>query len=84
MGSESRPLVTKGIFHSRMNHLNKPFNSHMLTTLACSVPTFDPNIKDQTAIVTGANGISGFYTCSSDLVVVRGRELTIEYSTCLT
>lgn len=27
-----------------------------------NLPTFDPNIKGLTAIVTGANGISGFYT----------------------
>lgn len=27
-----------------------------------SLPTFDPAIKDLTAIVTGANGISGFHT----------------------
>ena len=42
MGSESRPLQTKGIFHG--------------------LPTFDTNIKGLTAIVTGANGISGFHT----------------------
>lgn len=28
-----------------------------------NLPTFDPAIKDLTAIVTGANGISGFHTC---------------------
>ncbi|OAP65517.1 hypothetical protein AYL99_01489 [Fonsecaea erecta] len=27
-----------------------------------NLPTFDPSIKDLTAIVTGANGISGFHT----------------------
>ncbi len=27
-----------------------------------SLPQFDPNIKDLTAFVTGANGISGFHT----------------------
>lgn len=27
-----------------------------------NLPTFDPNIKGLTAIITGANGISGFYT----------------------
>lgn len=27
-----------------------------------SLPTYDPSIKDKTAIVTGANGISGFHT----------------------
>ena len=27
-----------------------------------SLPTFSPDIKDLTAIVTGANGISGFHT----------------------
>lgn len=28
-----------------------------------NLPQFDPSIKDLTAIVTGANGISGFHTC---------------------
>jgi len=42
MGSESRPVQTKGIFHS--------------------LPTFSPDLKGLTAIVTGANGISGFHT----------------------
>jgi hypothetical protein len=28
-----------------------------------NLPTFSPEIKDLTAIVTGANGISGFHTC---------------------
>ncbi|KAK5044550.1 hypothetical protein LTR84_010674 [Exophiala bonariae] len=28
-----------------------------------NLPQFDPKIKDLTAIVTGANGISGFHTC---------------------
>ena len=27
-----------------------------------NLPTFDPSIKDLTAMVTGANGISGFHT----------------------
>lgn len=27
-----------------------------------NLPTFDPSIKNKTAIVTGANGISGFHT----------------------
>jgi len=30
-----------------------------------NLPTFDPNIKGLTAVVTGANGISGFYTMRS-------------------
>lgn len=42
MGSESRPLQTKDIFHN--------------------LPTFDPSITNLRAIVTGANGISGFHT----------------------
>lgn len=42
MGSEERPLQTKGIFRN--------------------LPTFDPSIKGKTALVTGANGISGFHT----------------------
>ena len=42
MGSEGRPLQTKGIFRN--------------------LPTFDPSIQGKTALVTGANGISGFHT----------------------
>lgn len=42
MGSEGRPLQTRGIFHN--------------------LPTFDPAIRGKTALVTGANGISGFHT----------------------
>lgn len=45
-----------------------------------TVPTFDPNIKDQTAIVTGANGISGFYTRSSGLSsVLENTDNRVQY-----